>query len=125
MIANISSKTDASVFSVLDQRRLKGPNVLVEDMEDFLGGGNFTDPRPLWHGDVGYEFRGASGTYELPLEWGNRTDDWSSIGIFLVKKQSTCSLLVYTTRTSAPPSPMLYTLQLATLHSFSNAHLLT
>ncbi|KAG2045283.1 polysaccharide lyase family 8 protein [Suillus americanus] len=80
MVANISSKTDAPVFSVLDQRRFRGPNVFVNGMGTV--GGNFTDPHTLWHGDVGYEFRGANATYELSLEWGNRTGDWSSTGIF-------------------------------------------
>ncbi|KAG1828622.1 polysaccharide lyase family 8 protein [Suillus variegatus] len=80
MIANISSKTDAPVFSVLDQRRFSGPDVFVNDMRAF--GGNFTDPHSLWHGDVGYEFRGVNGTYELSLERSNKTGDWSSTGIF-------------------------------------------
>ncbi|KAG1749613.1 polysaccharide lyase family 8 protein [Suillus paluster] len=79
MIANISSKTDAPVFSVLDQRRFKD-NVFVDGMGTF--GGNFTDPHTLWHGDVGYEFQAANGTYELSVEWGNRTGDWSSTGVW-------------------------------------------
>ncbi|KAG0696264.1 polysaccharide lyase family 8 protein [Suillus ampliporus] len=80
MIANISSKTDAPIFSVLDQRRFTGPGVFVDGAGTF--GGNFTDPHTLWHGNVGYEFPGANGTYELSVEWGNRTGDWSSIGIW-------------------------------------------
>ncbi|OAX43647.1 polysaccharide lyase family 8 protein [Rhizopogon vinicolor AM-OR11-026] len=80
MIANISSTTEAPVFSVLDQRRFNGPDVYVDGMVS--GGGNFTDSQTLWHGNVGYEFQGSSGTYELSIEWGNRTGNWSSTGIW-------------------------------------------
>ena len=80
MIANISSKTDAPVFSVIDQRRFSGPDVFVNDISTF--GGNFTDTHTLWHGDVGYEFRGVNGTYDLSLEWSNKTGNWSSTGVF-------------------------------------------
>lgn len=107
MIANISSKTDAPVFSVLDQRRFREPGVFVNGMGTF--GGNFTDPHTLWHGDVGYEFRGANGTYELSLEWGNRTGDWSSTGIF--SGQETVNLFaawLYHKDLSAPISYAVY-----------------
>ncbi|KAG1755247.1 polysaccharide lyase family 8 protein [Suillus paluster] len=77
MIANISSATAAPVFSVLDQRRFGG-GVWVNGVGTY--GGNYTDPQTMWHGDVGYEFPTANGTYGLSVEWGNRTGDWSSIG---------------------------------------------
>lgn len=80
MIANISSKTDAPIFSVLDQRLFKGPDVYVDGV--VTDGGNFTDSQTLWHGNVGYEFQGIHGTYELSVEYGNRTGDWSSTGIW-------------------------------------------
>ncbi|KAG2129781.1 polysaccharide lyase family 8 protein [Suillus clintonianus] len=80
MIANISSKSNAPIFSVLDQRRFREPGVFVNGAGTF--GGNFTDPHTMWHGDVGYEFNGANGTYELSVEWGNRTGDWSSTGVW-------------------------------------------
>lgn len=80
MIANISSTTDAPIFSVLDQRRFGGPDVYVDGV--MSDGGNFTDSQTLWHGDVGYEFQGSNGTYELSVEWGNKTGDWSSTGIW-------------------------------------------
>jgi hypothetical protein len=47
-----------------------------------IEGGNFTDSQTLWHGNVGYEFQGIDGAYELSVEWGNRTGDWSSTGIW-------------------------------------------
>lgn len=77
MIANISSTTTAPVFSVLDQRRFGG-GVWVNEVGTY--GGNYTDPQTMWHGDVGYEFPAANGTYGLSIEWGNRTGAWSSIG---------------------------------------------
>ncbi|KAJ8589420.1 polysaccharide lyase family 8 protein [Rhizopogon salebrosus TDB-379] len=80
MIANISSTTDAPIFSVLDQRRFNGPEVYVDGVP--IEGGNFTDSQTLWHGNVGYEFQGTDGAYELSVEWGNRTGDWSSTGIW-------------------------------------------
>ncbi|KAG0708897.1 polysaccharide lyase family 8 protein [Suillus ampliporus] len=77
MIANISSATAAPVFSVLDQRRFGG-SVWVNGVGTY--GGNYTDPQTMWHGDVGYEFPAADGSYGLSVEWGNRTGAWSSIG---------------------------------------------
>ncbi|KAG1757532.1 polysaccharide lyase family 8 protein [Suillus lakei] len=77
MIANISSATAAPVFSVLDQRRFGG-GVWVNGVGTY--GGNYTDPQTMWHGDVGYEFPAANGTYGLSVEWGNRTGAWSDIG---------------------------------------------
>lgn len=77
MIANISSATAAPVFSVLDQRRFGG-GVWVNGVGTY--GGNYTDPQTMWHGDVGYEFPAADGTYGLSVEWGNRTGAWSNIG---------------------------------------------
>ncbi|KAG2366568.1 polysaccharide lyase family 8 protein [Suillus spraguei] len=77
MIANISSTTAAPVFSVLDQRRFGG-GVWVNGVGTY--GGNYTDPQTMWHGDVGYEFPAANGTYGLSVEWGNRTGAWSNIG---------------------------------------------
>ncbi|KAG1825522.1 chondroitin AC/alginate lyase [Suillus subaureus] len=44
MVANISSKTDAPVFSVLDQRRFRGPNVPVNGMGTV--GGTLQTPTP-------------------------------------------------------------------------------
>ncbi|KAG1833845.1 polysaccharide lyase family 8 protein [Suillus variegatus] len=77
MIANISSATAAPVFSVLDQRRFGG-GVWVNGAGTF--GGNYTNPQTMWHGQVGYEFPAANGTYGLSVEWGNRTGAWSNIG---------------------------------------------
>jgi len=81
MIANISSATDAPVFSVLDQRLFSGPEVFVDDGV-VTSGGNFSDAQTLWHGNVGYEFQGTSGAYELSVDWGDKTGDWSSTGIW-------------------------------------------
>ncbi|KAF9229321.1 polysaccharide lyase family 8 protein [Gyrodon lividus] len=77
MVSNISSTTNAPVFSVLDQRRFSG-GVWVNGVGIY--GGNFSDPQTMWHGNVGYEFPPSNGSFELSVEWGNRTGDWSSIG---------------------------------------------
>ncbi|KAF8843948.1 polysaccharide lyase family 8 protein [Paxillus ammoniavirescens] len=78
MVSDISSTTTAPVFSVLDQRRFSG-GVWVNGVGTY--GGNFSDPRTMWHGSVGYEFPPSNGSFELSVQWGNRTGNWSSIGI--------------------------------------------
>lgn len=79
MINSIASETNASVFSVLDQRRHVG-NVIIDGAA--LGSGNYTGVSSLWHGDVGYTFQEEwqSGT-SLSVETGNRTGNWSTLGI--------------------------------------------
>ncbi|KIJ68409.1 polysaccharide lyase family 8 protein [Hydnomerulius pinastri MD-312] len=77
MVADISSATSAPVFSVLDQRRFAG-GVWLNGTGTY--GGNFSDPRTMWHGNVGYVFPPSNGSFEVSVEWGNRTGDWSSIG---------------------------------------------
>ncbi|KAH7931010.1 polysaccharide lyase family 8 protein [Leucogyrophana mollusca] len=77
MISDLSSTSNAPVFSVLDQRRLAG-GVFVNNKG--TQGGNFSDPQILWHGNVGYKFQSSNGSFSLSVDTGNRTGNWSSIG---------------------------------------------
>ncbi|KAK0506120.1 polysaccharide lyase family 8 protein [Armillaria luteobubalina] len=76
MVANISSKTNAPVYSVLDQKRYIGP-LVVDEYETV---GSMTGARSLWHGNVGYVLDSEESTsisYSVEEKRGN----WSSIGI--------------------------------------------
>jgi len=77
MISNITSKSAAPVFSVLDQKKRNGP-VYVDG--NSAGSGNFSAYRSLWHADIGYTFE-CSGNAELSLSTGVRSGTWSAIGI--------------------------------------------
>ena len=80
MIANITSYTNASVYSVLDQRRHSGAIYVNNDI--FCAPGNQTfdgTVSSLWHGGVGYLFE--PGSTRLSLSVGERTGAWSAIGI--------------------------------------------
>ncbi|KAI5124661.1 hypothetical protein M0805_004269 [Coniferiporia weirii] len=75
MVANVSSSTDAPVFSILDQRKHIS-DIFVDGLA--VSSGNFSNSSTLWHGSVGYIFPpGAS----LTVDVGLRTGDWSALGI--------------------------------------------
>jgi hypothetical protein len=79
MIANLTSSTNAPVYSVLDQRRHSG--VIYVDDIPFDGPGDQTfygTASSLWHGGVGYLFE--PGSTILSLSVGERTGAWSAIG---------------------------------------------
>ena len=79
MIANLSSRSAAPVYSVLDQRRHSG--TVYVDSEVFDAPDDETFDRTvssLWHGGVGYLF--DSGSTVLSLSVGERTGAWSAIG---------------------------------------------
>jgi Polysaccharide lyase family 8, super-sandwich domain/Polysaccharide lyase family 8, C-terminal beta-sandwich domain len=79
MIANLTSNTDAPVYSVLDQRRHSG--TIHVDNDVFVPPGNQTFDRTvssLWHGGVGYLFDSKSTV--LSVSVGERTGAWSAIG---------------------------------------------
>jgi hypothetical protein len=75
MLSNISSDSGASIRSVLDQRRAKGP-VLVDGSES--GSSKYSNFQTLWHGKVGYKF--SSGNVSLSIELAQKTGDWTKIG---------------------------------------------
>jgi hypothetical protein len=75
MLSNISSDSGASIRSVLDQRRAKGP-VPVDGSES--GSSKYSNFQTLWHGEVGYKF--SSGNVSLSIELAQKTGDWTKIG---------------------------------------------
>ena len=80
MVSNISSKTPAPVYTVLDQRRHNGPVYLNGKLVDASNGTlNVSSATTLWHGNVGYKF--DSSPTALGIQAANKTGDWSVIGI--------------------------------------------
>jgi polysaccharide lyase family 8-like protein len=79
MIANLTSRSSAPVYSVLDQRLHSGPVYVNEEVLDTPSNGTFNRTvSSLWHGGVGYCF--DSGSTVLSLSVGERTGAWSAIG---------------------------------------------
>jgi len=79
MISNITSTSGQPVISVLDQRRHAGA-IFVDDGVE-LGAPSVLDSASLWHGDVGYVFPGLSEDNTLHFDVGERTGNWTNIGI--------------------------------------------
>ncbi|KZT30416.1 polysaccharide lyase family 8 protein [Neolentinus lepideus HHB14362 ss-1] len=80
MINDIKATNDAPVYSVLDQRKHNSEVWVNGALISSGQGGNFTDARSIWHGNVGYAFdEGAQGV-QLSVRTGNKTGDWSTIG---------------------------------------------
>lgn len=80
MVTNLTSHTNASVYSVLDQRRHSG--AIYVDNDTFNTPSNQTfdgTVSSLWHGGIGYLFE--PGSTRLSLSVGDRTGAWSAIGI--------------------------------------------
>jgi hypothetical protein len=79
MIANLASKTNAPVYSVLDQRRHSGDiyvdTKLFNTPSDETFDGTVSS---LWHGGVGYLLE--PGSTKLSLSVGKRTGAWTAIG---------------------------------------------
>lgn len=84
MISSVNSSTASPVVSVLDQKRLNGP-VYVDSVHHHSGG-NFSCARTLWHDNVGYTFQQGlfDRDFDLAVDFGPRTGDWSTIGISTV-----------------------------------------
>jgi len=79
MISNITSTSGQPVISVLDQRRHDGV-IFVDDGVE-LEAPSILDSTSLWHGGVGYVFLGLSDDDTLRFDVGERTGNWSDIGI--------------------------------------------
>lgn len=79
MIPTITSTSNASVFTVLDQKRHNG-TVLVNG-EPLGYQTNFSSPISLWHDSVGYLFDPSPAPNELSIEVGPKSGNWSTIGI--------------------------------------------
>ena len=74
MVSVLDSRSNAPVFSVLDQRRHDGP-VYVDNVP--VSGGNFSGPHTLFHATTGYLF---DDTPQLSVAAGPRTGSWTAIG---------------------------------------------
>jgi len=79
MIANVSSASNAPVYSVLDQRRLDGP-VIINGLNMRTSSEQIAGVQSLWHANLGYSFP-QSPAFSLTLDIGERTGNWSAIGI--------------------------------------------
>ncbi|KAJ7128143.1 polysaccharide lyase family 8 protein [Mycena crocata] len=86
MVANISSSTNATVITVLDQRRHRGPvfvdnETTIRASETPFARRHGVRTQALWHGNVGYSFSGSPpDVFSLSLEVGEKKGNWSAIG---------------------------------------------
>ncbi|KAK7064199.1 polysaccharide lyase family 8 protein, partial [Favolaschia claudopus] len=79
LVSNISSATNASVISVLDQKLHTGTVVVDSKKTQTAFAQHGLRSRSLWHGNVGYTFP-DSADFSLSLEVGPKTGNWSAIG---------------------------------------------
>lgn len=77
MISNISSSTNATIFTVLDQRRHAGTVILNDEKS---GSSINANAETLWHGNVGYVFPDFNGTASVSVQVGEKIGNWSTIG---------------------------------------------
>jgi hypothetical protein len=77
MVSGLSSTTNASVLTVLDQKRHAGPIYLDGEESTSLSrvGG-----QTLWHDNVGYTFQNLNDSASLSIQVGVKTGNWSDIG---------------------------------------------
>jgi hypothetical protein len=83
MISDVTSPSDGTVVSVLDQRRHDGTIIINEgkDLKIITAGPSRIDSvNSLWHGGVGYVFSGLADSDMLHINVGEKTGNWSSIG---------------------------------------------
>ncbi|KAJ7169923.1 polysaccharide lyase family 8 protein [Mycena filopes] len=83
MVSNITSASNASVISVLDQKRHNGAVILggtTRTESSFAQHG--LDTQSLWHDNVGYSVANSTSENEflLSVEVGQKTGNWSAIG---------------------------------------------
>jgi hypothetical protein len=81
MVPTITSSSNASVFSVLDQKRHNGD--VVVDGRPLGAAANVSCPLSLWHDNVGYTFDRPPGAAPatLSVDVGPKSGNWSAIGI--------------------------------------------
>jgi hypothetical protein len=75
MISNISSTTNAPVYTVLDQKKHAG-DVFIDGTRSTEALSTTCDTQSLWHDDVGYTFEDSTVTVRV----GEKTGAWSAIG---------------------------------------------
>jgi len=83
MISNITSTSNASVLSVLDQRRHAGAVIIdgFDKRQELSASQTTIHPHveSLWHGNVGYSWN-ANDSITLSVQVGEKTGNWSTIG---------------------------------------------
>lgn len=77
MVSGLSSTSNASVLTVLDQKRHAGPVYLDEEERASLYG---VRGQTLWHDNIGYAFQNLNDSATLSLQIGVKTGNWSDIG---------------------------------------------
>ncbi|KAH9486902.1 Hyaluronate lyase [Psilocybe cubensis] len=77
MISNITSQTNAPVYTVLDQKRFDG-NIMVNGVASQSM--SKAQVQTLWHGNVGYTFPDFNGTASVSVQFGEKSGNWSTIG---------------------------------------------
>lgn len=71
IVSNITSTSNVTVVSVLDQRRHIGPVQFDNTTSDTV---------TLWHGGVGYRVPNPQGSFSVRQSVEEKTGNWSSIG---------------------------------------------
>jgi len=81
MVSNISSATNATVISVLDQKLHSGPVIVDRKTTTMPFAQHGLRSQSLWHGNVGYTFPNPpANAFSLSIEVGQKTGNWSAIG---------------------------------------------
>ncbi|KAJ3511292.1 hypothetical protein NLJ89_g4183 [Agrocybe chaxingu] len=112
MVSALSSTTNASVFSVLDQRRYAG-SLIVDGVARQDPTMRRASIQTFWHGDVGYLFNQS---FSLSFEVGKKTGEWSAIGTS-TQPPATFHLFAAWIEHDLALSPIAYTVFPGTTHS--------
>ena len=101
MVSALSSTTNSSVLSVLDQKRFTGTVVNVD-----AGRNNprEIDAQLLWHGNVGYLLPPANGPFNLSVQVEEKSGSWSAIGTSTQPPTTAKLFTAWISHTSLQPS---------------------
>ncbi|KAJ7254073.1 polysaccharide lyase family 8 protein [Mycena haematopus] len=108
LVSNLSSKTNASVISVLDQRLHNGPVIVDQIAVASPFTKNGLNSQSLWHGDVGYVFPNTP-SFSLSIKVGEETGNWSAIGTS-TQPPNTVDLFAAWLVHESPTSSLAYTI---------------
>lgn len=78
-ISNLTSKSDAPVYTVLDQKR-RSEKIFADSKPMDVPSKTFSGIRSLWHDNVGYVFSKDAGAPNVRVETGERHSEWKKIG---------------------------------------------
>ena len=101
MVSALSSTTNSSVLSVLDQKRFAGTVVNVD-----AGRSNprEIDGQLLWHGNVGYLLPPANSPFNLSVQVEEKSGSWSAIGTSTQPPTTAKLFTAWISHTSLQPS---------------------